>query len=80
MKKTWLVKFDHADGRKGEIKVTTELQKAEGFQYGNGISGCLTAGDYPRFYDLRYNTEKDLHMVMLKDYFGEGLVSATEIN
>ena len=27
----------------------------------------------------RYNEEKDLHMAMIKDYFGKGLVKATRV-
>ena len=77
--KTWKVKYAHNDGRKGTVNVTTELQKGAGFQYGNGTVGRLTVNDFNQIYDLRYCREKDLHMVMLKEYFGDGLVSATEL-
>lgn len=76
--KQWFVKYDHHDGRKGVVGVTTEIQKAGGFQYGNGKAGIITVGSCTREYDLRYNTAEDLHMVMLNEYFGAGLVSAIE--
>ena len=75
----WNVTYSHADGRSGTIEVTTEVCKAGGFQYGNGKGGALIIDGYPNGYDLRYNREKDLHVVMIKDYFGKGLVKATEI-
>lgn len=77
--KVWEVEYKHTDGRSGNVKVTTEIQKSAAFEYGNGKSGAITVGDYTRYYDLRYNTEKDLHIEMLRDYFGKGLRMATEI-
>ena len=77
--KNWIVEYSHSDGRAGMVKVTTEVGKSGAFDYGNGKCGALTVGDFMQGYDLRYNMEKDLHMVMLKDYFGKGLVKATEI-
>ena len=77
--KRWSVEYSHEDGRAGTIEVTTEVGKSEAFKYGNGKYGALTVGDFIQSYDLRYNTAKDLHMVMLEDYFGKGLVKATEI-
>lgn len=76
--KKWLVKHNHNDGRAGTVEVTTEIQKSGGFQYGNGKAGVITVGSFTQGYDLRYNTAKDLHMIMLNEYFGTGLVSATE--
>lgn len=78
-KKNWLVKYDHKDGRKGATEATTEIQKSSCFSYGNGKSGLLTVGNFEQAYDLRYNREKDLHMVMLESFFGKGLVEAKEI-
>lgn len=78
-KKNWIVKYSHKDGRKGTVQATTEIAKSGCFSYGNGKSGMLTVGDFEQAYDLRYNHEKDLHMVMLEDYFGSGLVEAKEI-
>lgn len=77
--KKWMVEYDHADGRSGRVEITTEICKAGGFQYGNGKGGALIEGGQPRVYDLRYCREKDLHMVMIREYFGDGLVKATEI-
>lgn len=76
--KKWSVEYDHRDGRKGIVEVTTEIEESANFQYGNGKSGMLTVGHYKEGYDLRYNTG-DLHMAMIKDYFGKGLVRATEV-
>ena len=78
-KKSWIVKYSHKDGRKGTVQATTEISKSGCFSYGNGKSGMLTVGDFEQPYDLRYNTAKDLHMAMLEDYFGNGLVEANEI-
>ena len=77
MKKEWIVVYNHKDGRSGTVEVTTELFKSGGFQYGNGMGGCICIGDYESGYDLRYNTG-DLHRLMIEDCFGEGLVEATE--
>lgn len=77
--KKWRIKYDHHDGRAGTVEVTTEVRKLEGFQYGNGKSGALTENGILWGYDLRYNKEKDLHMAMLKDYFGAGMIEAVEI-
>lgn len=78
MKKTWNVSYDHKDGRKGTVKVITEVERVEGASYGNQKYGRLTVGASSTVYDLRYN-KGNLHMVMLKDYFGTGLVNAVEI-
>jgi hypothetical protein len=77
--KKWMVQYDHSDGRKGIVRVTTEVRKSSDFKYGNGKTGSLTVGEYTAYYDLRYNHAKNLHVEMLKDYFGEGLVSAKEV-
>lgn len=77
--KNWKVKYNHADGRKGTVNVTTEIGKSGGFQYGNGKCGLLTVEDFSQGYDLRYCMAQDLHKVMLEDYFGKGLVEAIEI-
>ena len=77
--KKWKVEYSHSDGRSGTIEVTTEISKAGAFEYGNGKCGALIIDGYPTVYDLRYNSAKDLHMAMIKDYFGKGLVMATEI-
>lgn len=82
MKKTWSVEYDHKDGRKGVVGVVTEVERVDGSRYGNQKYGRLSVGaqpDYTQTYDLRYNTEKDLHMVMIRDYFGRGLVGAKEV-
>ena len=77
--KRWSVEYDHHDGRKGTVGVVTEIRKSAGFQYGNGKSGALTVDGYPFIgYDLRY-CGGNLHMAMIKEYFGKGLVAATEI-
>lgn len=77
--KNWNVQYSHSDGRSGSVKVTTEIYQSGAFEYGNKKAGALTADGYTTRYDLRYNHEKNLHAVMLKAYFGEGLVKATEI-
>ena len=77
--KKWKVKYDHKDGRNGEVDAVTEILKSGTFEYGNGKVGKLIINGVMQGYDLRYNKEKDLHMVMLKDYFGNGLVEAKEI-
>ena len=78
MKKEWLVEYNHSDGRHGTVKAITEISNIEKNIYGNGKAGLLTVGDFSQGYDLRYE-KGDLHMVMLKDYFGRGLVKATEV-
>lgn len=78
-KKNWRVRYAHKDGRKGTVEATTEISKSGAFEYGNGKSGLLTVGDFVQSYDLRYNHEKNLHLVMPKDYFGSGLVEAEEV-
>jgi hypothetical protein len=78
-KKRWLVEYDHKDGRKGTVEATTEISESSGFHYGNGKCGYLQVDDFGQGYDLRYNHDKDLHTVMLREFFGEGLVKATEI-
>ena len=77
--KNWRVEYDHKDGRKGTVEATTIVGKSDGFQYGNGKYGALIIGDTDWGYDLRWNTEKDLHRAILRDYFGKGLVKATQI-
>lgn len=77
--KRWSIEYSHSDGRAGTIEATTEISKSGAFSYGNGKSGALTIDGYPTVYDLRYNSSKDLHMAMIEDYFGKGLVRATEI-
>lgn len=77
--KKWKIEYSHADGRSGCVEVTTEIGKSGAFQYGNGKSGALTVDGYTQTYDLRYCGCEDLHMVMIEDYFGNGLVKATEI-
>ena len=77
--KRWKVEYSHNDGRSGVLEVTTEISKSGAFDYGNGKIGALIIDGYPTVYDLRYNSAKDLHMEMLKDYFGKGLVKATRI-
>ena len=77
--KHWRVKYDHKDGRNGEVEAITEVGETGAFQYGNGKAGALIIDGYTNGYDLRYCKEKDLHTVMLKEYFGKGLVTATEV-
>lgn len=77
--KKWLIAYDHKDGRSGTVEATTEIHKSGGFDYGNGKSGGLTIDGYTFGYDLRYCREKNLHMVMIREYFGKGLVKATEV-
>ena len=77
--KKWRVEFSHNDGREGTVEITTEVMESAAFQYGNGMCGVLKDGKHREGYDLRYCTEKDLHKAMLEDYFGEGLVKATEV-
>ena len=76
--KKWDVEYSHDDGRNGVVEVVTEVGKSDAFNYENGKCGALTVGDFMQGYDLRYCREKDLHMVMLKEYFGNGLVKAEE--
>lgn len=77
--KRYEVEYDHEDGRKGTIIVTTEVQDSGATKYGNGKGGRLTPQGCEGFgYDLRY-AHGDLHMVMIRNYFGDGLVSATEL-
>lgn len=77
--KNWKVQYAHADGRSGEVEAKTEISESGAFDYGNRKSGALIINGYPNGYDLRYCREDDLHMVMLKEYFGKGLVKATEV-
>ena len=78
-KKKWLVAYSHKDGRHGTVEVTTEISESGAFDYGNKKCGLLTVGDFKQLYDLRYLRGEDLHMAMLRNYFGEGIVKATEI-
>lgn len=55
----------------------TEVGDSEAFRYGNGKYGALIIRDFEQGYDLRY-ARGDLHMVMIRDYFGDGLVTAKE--
>ena len=77
-KKKWMVRYDHEDGRSGQVEVTTEIAKSDS-RYGNGKSGLLTVGSLSQGYDLRYDSSSDLHLLMLESYFGDGLVRATEM-
>lgn len=77
--KKWLVHYSHNDGRCGDVRVTTKIVKHGGFEYGNGKAGILEVEEHRCGYDLRYCHDTDLHKVMLKDYFGSGLVEATEL-
>lgn len=76
--KNWKVEYDHKDGRCGVVNVTTEIRESGAFSYGNGKAGAIQINDGdPRYYDLRYNHDDDLHMLMIQDWFGKGLVKAT---
>ena len=77
--KRWRVKYSHNDGRSGEVEAITKVSESGAFQYGNGKAGALIVDGYTYRHDLRYCKEKDLHMVMLKEYFGNGLVTAIEV-
>lgn len=77
--KKWEVEYSHDDGRSGTVEITTKVGESGAFQYGNGKCGALIDGKHREGYDLRYCREKDLHRAMLEDYFGKGLVKATEI-
>ena len=77
--KKWMVQYSHDDGRSGTVEAITEIEKMKEPYYGNGKYGALKIDGYVNGYDLRYNREKDLHLVMLEAYFGKGLVKATEI-
>ena len=77
--KKWKVQYNHADGRHGTVEITTEVGESQAFKYGNGKYGAIIDGDFEQSYDLRYVNAKDLHRVIIEDYFGKGLVSATEI-
>lgn len=77
--KRWEVEYNHDDGRSGTVEVTTEVGKSAAFQYGNGKYGAITVGEFEQGYDLRYCLEKDLHKVLLDEYFGKGLIKATEL-
>lgn len=75
--KKWKVEYDHKDGRSGVVDVTTEISDSGAFKYGNGKCGAIQINDGEQtVYDLRYN-HGDLHMVMIEDWFGKGLVKAT---
>ena len=78
--KKWAVEYSHKDGRKGKVHLTTEVSKSNAFEYGNGKHGTLAIDDdQVQSYDLRYCNEEDLHMAMIKDFFGDGLVSAIAV-
>lgn len=76
--KTWVVEYDHKDVRHGQVKVETEVTDSRANRYGNGKCGCLTVGGETTVYDLRYTKGEDLHKVMIEQFFGSGLVKATE--
>lgn len=76
--KRWIVAYSHADGREGVVEVETVVEDSGAFKYGNGKCGMLTVGESKQVYDLRYSAEKDYHEMMIRDYFGSGLVEATE--
>lgn len=78
MKKEWTVEYSHDDGRQGTVNVTTTIEKSKNATYGNGYAGLLQVSETSQGYDLRYS-KGDLHMIMIKDYFGKGLVKATEV-
>ena len=74
--KKWKVEYDHKDGRSGVVDVTTEIRDSAS-KYGNGKCGAIQINDGEQtVYDLRYN-HGDLHMVMIEDWFGKGLVKTT---
>lgn len=77
--KKWIVEYSHSDGRNGTVEVTTEVGKSGAFKYGNGKCGAMIVDGFTQGYDLRYCTKKDLHRVMLDEYFGAGLVKAEEV-
>ena len=77
--KKWKVEYNHNNGRQGTTEAITEIMESGCFTYGNRKCGALIIRDYEYGYDLRYCTAKDLHMVMLEDYFGSGLIKATEL-
>ena len=77
--KKWSIEYSHSDGRSGTVEAVTEISKSGAFEYGNGKCGTLEIDGDLTSYDLRYSREKDLHMVMIKEYFGKGLVNATPI-
>ena len=76
--KYWIVEYKYSDGRHGKVYVTTIVSKSESFEYGNGKSGLLTVDGIDWGYDLRYSLEDDLHLAMIKDFFGSGFTSAYE--
>ena len=59
--KTWMI---------GTEKVVTEIGVSGTFIY-----GCLSIGNLIHSYDLRYTEEADLHAYMIKDCFGDQLIS-----
>ena len=77
--KKWRVDYDHKDGRHGTVEVSTEVGETGAFKYGNGKYGAIICDGFEQGYDLRYSNSKDLHRVILNEFFGEGLVKATEI-
>ena len=77
-KQEWDVTYDHEDGRKGTVRVTTEVFDSGASSYGNGKAGILREGHSKVSYDLRY-VHGDLHVAMLNEYFGEGLVRAETV-
>ena len=76
--KNWIINYREIDGSVGTLNATTEISASGFFAYGNGKAGALIINEYPTVDDLRYNTSKDLHMAMIKDYFGSNLIKATE--
>ena len=77
--KKWKVVYSHDDGRSGTVEAVTELQKDESIMYGNKTYGSLSVNnERVNVYDLRYS-RGDLHRIMLEEYFGQGLVEATEL-
>ncbi len=79
--KKWDVEYDHKDGRKGRVEVTTEVHRSGAFDYGNNRGGVLTimqpkgVDSLEQAYDLRY-CRGDLHMAMIDEFFGKGLIRA----
>lgn len=78
--KFWVISYDHDDERKGKVLVKTELHALpeKENQYGKPVCGRLIIGDWDKLYDLRYE-KGDLHSIMIKDWFGKGLVDIQEI-
>ena len=77
-------RLDESEWDEAFLYIRTEVGKSGAFEYGNGKAGAIFfAQDNPKFgykagkliegYDLRYCPEKDLHIAMLKEYWGRNL-------